>query len=123
SSVIPLAMLIAIIGMRYFNVSANLMSLGAIDFGLIVDAAVITVENVVRRLAGLRHSLGRELTEEERINEVFEGAVEVRTAAQFGEFIIIAAYLPVLALVGIEGKMFRPMGLTVIMALAGAMLL
>jgi cobalt-zinc-cadmium resistance protein CzcA len=123
SSVIPLAMLIAIIGMRYFNVSANLMSLGAIDFGLIVDAAVIIVENVVRRLAELRHHLGRELTEDERINEVYEGAVEVRTASQFGEFIIIAAYLPILSLVGIEGKMFRPMGLTVIMALAGAMLL
>ncbi len=123
SSVIPLSMLFAIIGMRYFGVSANLMSLGAIDFGLIVDAAVIIVENCVRRLAELRAHLGRDLSEEERINEISEGAVEVRQASQFGEIIIIAAYLPILSLVGIEGKMFRPMGLTVIFALIGALIL
>lgn len=123
SSAIPLAMLFAIIGMRYFGVSANLMSLGAVDFGLIVDGAVIIVENCVRRLAEMRQHLGRDLTEEERINEIYEGAVEVRQASQFGEMIIIAAYLPILALVGIEGKMFRPMGLTVIMALVGALIL
>jgi cobalt-zinc-cadmium resistance protein CzcA len=123
SSVIPLSMLFAIIGMRYFGVSANLMSLGAIDFGLIVDAAVIIVENCVRRLAELRKHLGRELSEEERVSEIYEGAVEVRKASQFGEIIIIAAYLPILSLVGIEGKMFRPMGLTVIFALLGALIL
>jgi len=123
SSIIPLAMLFAIIGMRYFNVSANLMSLGAIDFGIIVDGTVIIVENCVRRLADLRHELGRELTEEERIETIYEGSVEVRQASQFGEMIIIAAYLPILALVGVEGKMFRPMGLTVILALTGALLL
>jgi cobalt-zinc-cadmium resistance protein CzcA len=123
SSAIPLAMLFAIIGMRYFGVSANLMSLGAIDFGLIVDGAVIIVENCVRRLAEVRHRLGRDLSEPERLREIYEGAVEVRQASQFGEMIIIAAYLPILALVGIEGKMFRPMGLTVIMALIGALLL
>ncbi|RYG64496.1 efflux RND transporter permease subunit, partial [bacterium] len=123
SSAIPLAMLFTIIGMRYFGVSANLMSLGAIDFGLIVDGAVIIVENCVRRLAELRHTLGRELTEDERLEEIFEGSVEVRQASQFGELIIIAAYLPILSLVGIEGKMFKPMGMTVIMALIGAMIL
>ena len=123
SSVIPLAMLFAIIGMRHFGVSANLMSLGAIDFGLIVDGAVIIVENCVRRLSQVRSELGRELSEEERLNEIYEGAVEVRQASQFGEIIIIAAYLPILTLVGIEGKMFRPMGLTVVMALVGALLL
>jgi heavy metal efflux system protein len=123
SSAIPLAMLFAIIGMKYFNVSANLMSLGAVDFGLIVDGAVIIVENCVRRLAELRHHLGRELTEDERLEQIYEGAVEVRQASQFGEMIIIAAYLPILSLVGIEGKMFRPMGLVVIMALIGALLL
>lgn len=123
SSVIPLAMLFSIIGMRYFGVSANLMSLGAIDFGLIVDAAVIIVENCVRRLAELRTHLGREPNEEERLHEIYEGAVEVRQASQFGEIIIIAAYLPILSLAGIEGKMFRPMGITVIMALVGALLL
>ncbi len=123
SSAIPLAMLFAIIGMNYFGVSANLMSLGAVDFGLIVDGAVIIVENIVRRLAESRHHLGRDLTETERLDEIFEGAVEVRQSSQFGEMIIIAAYLPILSLVGIEGKMFKPMGLVVIMALVGALIL
>ena len=123
SASIPLAMLFAIIGMKYFNVSANLMSLGAIDFGLIVDGAVIIVENCVRRLAERRHELGRDLSEPERLEIIFEGTVEVRKASQFGELIIIAAYLPILTLTGIEGKMFNPMGLTVIMALVGAMIL
>jgi heavy metal efflux system protein len=123
SSAIPLAMLFAIIGMRYYGVSANLMSLGAIDFGLIVDAAVIIVENCVRRLSEARKALGRDLTEPERIETIYEGTVEVRTASQFGELIIIAAYIPILSLVGIEGKMFRPMGFTVILALVGALLL
>lgn len=123
SSAIPLSMLIAIIGMRRFDVSANLMSLGAIDFGLIVDGAVIIVENAVRRLAGERRILGRDLTQEER-NEVIESAAEeVLKPAVFGMGIITAAYLPVLSLAGIEGKMFRPMGLTVVMALSGALLL
>lgn len=123
SSVIPLAMLFAIAGMRYFGLSANLMSLGAIDFGLIVDAAVIIVENCVRRLAEKRHELGRNLSEGERLATIQSGTVEVRQASQFGELIIIAAYLPVLSLVGVEGKMFRPMGFTVVLALIGAMLL
>ncbi len=123
SSAIPLAMLFAIVGMRYFGVSANLMSLGAIDFGLIVDAAVIIVENCVRRLAHQRHALQRELTETERLETIRSGTLEVRQASQFGELIIIAAYLPILSLVGTEGKMFRPMGLTVVMALVGAFLL
>jgi heavy metal efflux system protein len=123
SSAIPLSMLFAIIGMRYFNVSANLMSLGAIDFGLIVDGAVIIVENCVRRLSEQREHFGRELTEQERLDTIYAGSVEVRKATQFGELIIIATYLPILTLEGIEGKMFRPMGLTVILALTGAMLL
>jgi heavy metal efflux system protein len=123
SSAIPLSMLFAIIGMKHYNVSANLMSLGAIDFGLIVDAAVIIVENCVRRLAELRKELGRDLTEPERLETIYEASVEVRKASQFGELIIIAAYIPILALVGIEGKMFRPMGFTVILALTGALLL
>ncbi|MGI8924933.1 MAG: efflux RND transporter permease subunit [Fimbriimonadales bacterium] len=123
SSAIPLAMLFAIVGMKYFGVSANLMSLGAIDFGLIVDAAVIIVENCVRRLAIRRHELDRDLTQPERLETIRSGTVEVRQASQFGEMIIIAAYLPVLSLIGVEGKMFRPMGLTVVFALAGALLL
>lgn len=123
SSAIPLAMLFAVIGMKYFHVSANLMSLGAIDFGLIVDAAVIIVENCVRRLSDLRKELGREPTERERLDTIYEASVEVRQASQFGELIIIAAYIPILALVGMEGKMFKPMGITVILALVGALIL
>ena len=123
SAAIPLSMLVAIVGMRYFNVSANLMSLGAIDFGLIVDAAVIIVENCVRRLAERRRELGRGLSPNERRDTILSASVEVRKAGQFGEILIIAAYLPIVSLVGIEGKMFRPMGLTVIMALTGALIL
>ena len=123
SSAIPLSMLIAIIGMNAFGVSANLMSLGAIDFGLIVDAAVIMVENCVRRLALRRHEVERPLTKEECHQTIFDGSMEVRQASQFGEMIIIAAYIPILSLVGMEGKMFRPMAFTVVLALSGALLL
>lgn len=123
SSAIPLSMLIAIIGMNYFGVSANLMSLGAIDFGLVVDGAVITVENTVRRLAERRHALQRALTARERHVITKEAAVEVLKPALFGMVIIIAAYLPILTLAGIEGKMFRPMAFTVILALCGAVVL
>ena len=122
SSAIPLAMLFAIVGMKYFNVSANLMSLGAIDFGLIVDGAVIIVENAIRLLAGQRQEHGRELTREEQDATIQRAAVEVIKPATFGMGIIIAAYIPILTLTGIEGKMFRPMGQTVIMALIGALL-
>lgn len=123
SSVIPLAMLFAIIGMRHWGISANLMSLGALDFGLIVDGAVIIVENTVRQLAERRHHLHRELTEGERQHVLYEAALEVLKPSLFGIFIIIATYLPILTLQGVEGKMFRPMGLTVILALLGALLL
>ena len=123
SSAIPLSMLAAIIAMKYFGVSANLMSLGAIDFGLIVDAAVIIIENCVRQLAQRRRQLGRALERGERIETIRSATLEVRRASQFGEMIIIAAYLPILALVGIEGKMFRPMALTVVFALSGALIL
>jgi heavy metal efflux system protein len=123
SAAIPLAMLVAIIGMRYFDISANLMSLGAIDFGLVVDAALIIVENCVRRLAEKRRELGRALSGDERRETVREASIEVRKAGQVGEILIIAAYLPIVSLVGIEGKMFRPMAFTVIFALAGALVL
>lgn len=123
SSVIPLAMLVAIIGMRHWGISANLMSLGALDFGLIVDGAVIIVENAVRLLAVRHHQLGRELSEDERQHVLYEAALEVLKPSLFGIFIIIATYLPILTLQGVEGKMFRPMGLTVILALLGALLL
>jgi cobalt-zinc-cadmium resistance protein CzcA len=121
-SLIPLSMLFAIIGMRAFSVSANLMSLGAIDFGLIVDGAVIIVENTVRRLAqAARAPLS--LSRDERHRLVCEATLEVLRPSLFGVSIILTAYIPILALTGIEGKMFRPMGLTVIFALVGALLL
>ena len=122
SSAIPLAMLAAIFGMRYFQISANLMSLGAIDFGLIVDGAVIIVENCVRRLAEERR-LGHQLTGDQRRHIILEASAEVLRASQFGVILIMAAYLPIISLAGIEGKMFRPMASTVILALAGALLL
>ncbi|MBL1150237.1 MAG: efflux RND transporter permease subunit [Armatimonadetes bacterium] len=123
SSAIPLSMLIAIIGMNYFKVSANLMSLGAIDFGLIVDGAVIIVENIVRKLAALSVRLGRDIAEDERHHVVYEGTVEMLKPSLSGVIIIMAAYVPVLTLDSIEGKMFRPMGMTVLMALGGAVIL
>ncbi|MCS6804851.1 MAG: CusA/CzcA family heavy metal efflux RND transporter [Acidobacteriota bacterium] len=123
ASVIPLSMLMAFTGMRTAHVSANLMSLGAIDFGLIVDAAVIVVENCMRRLAERAQALGRMLTPTERIEVIRNACVEVRRASQFGEMIIIAAYIPILSLVGIEGKMFKPMAYTVVFALIGALIL
>jgi heavy metal efflux system protein len=123
SSAIPLSMLFAIIGMKQYHVSANLMSLGAIDFGLIVDGAVIIVENAVRQLSERRKALGRDLTEPERLDTIYESALGVLKPSLFGVIIILAAYLPILSLVGIEGKMFRPMGLTVILALVGALIL
>ncbi len=123
SSAIPLSMLAAIIAMKHFGISANLMSLGAIDFGLIVDAAVIIIENCVRQLSGRRFELGRALTTGERIETIRSATLEVRRASQFGEIIIIAAYLPILSLAGIEGKMFQPMAFTVIFALSGALIL
>ncbi len=123
SAAIPLSMLVAIIGMRHFGISANLMSLGAIDFGLIVDGAVIIVENCVRRLSEEQERLGRPLSEPERISVIGLAAAEVRSATQLGELIILSTYLPILSLQGIEGKMFRPMGWTVLLALSGAMIL
>ena len=121
--VIPISMLITITGMVENDVSGNLMSLGALDFGLIVDGAVIIVENCIARLAAEQHRLGRLLTREERFKVVFSASTEVRKATMFGEAIITIVYLPIFALSGIEGKMFHPMAFTVIAALFGAMVL
>ena len=120
---IPLAMLLAAIGMVQAKVSGNLMSLGALDFGLIVDGSVIVVENSLRRLAGQQHELGRPLTLPERLATVRSATVQVLRATVFGQAIIVIVYVPILALTGIEGKMFQPMALTVIFALAGAFVL
>ncbi|MDE2602016.1 MAG: CusA/CzcA family heavy metal efflux RND transporter [Bradyrhizobium sp.] len=121
--VIPLSMLFAITGMVEDRVSANLMSLGAIDFGIIIDGAVIIVENCLRLLAAEQHRLGRLLNREERFATILEGSREVIGPSLFGTFIIGAVYLPILTLSGVEGKMFTPMALTVLMALTGASIL
>jgi cobalt-zinc-cadmium resistance protein CzcA len=123
ASVIPLSMLAAFIGMRAAGVSGNLMSLGAIDFGLIVDGAVIVVENVVRMIAERSHRLGRPLDPGERSAAVLEGCREVLGSTVFGVTIISIVYLPILTLTGIEGKMFGPMALTVLFALIGSLVL
>ena len=121
--IIPLSMLFAITGMSHNKVSGNLMSLGAIDFGLIVDGAVIVVENCLRRLALYQKRLGRQLTLEERLSEVIKSTQEVINPAVFGMLIIMLVYLPIFALTGIEKKMFHPMAFTVIAALMGALFL
>jgi cobalt-zinc-cadmium resistance protein CzcA len=121
--VIPLSMLITISGMVSGRVSANLMSLGALDFGLIVDGAVILVENCIKRIGEARARLQRALSTEERLSLVHSASVEVRQATMFGELIIMLVYIPILTLGGIEGKMYRPMAITVLLALAAAFLL
>jgi cobalt-zinc-cadmium resistance protein CzcA len=121
ASVIPLAMLFAISMMNLFGISANLMSLGAIDFGLIVDGAVIIVESIVHRLQV--NFAGRKLTVTQMNNEVKIAAQKIRSSAAFGEIIILMVYIPILALVGIEGKMFKPMAQTVMLAIGGALIL
>jgi len=121
ASAIPLSMLFALAMMNIFGVSANLMSLGAIDFGLIVDGAVIIVEATLHHL-GLRKST-QKLTQTEMDDEVFESASKIRSSAAFGEIIILIVYIPILTLVGIEGKMFRPMAQTVGFAILGALIL
>ncbi|MCK9918008.1 CusA/CzcA family heavy metal efflux RND transporter [Microbacteriaceae bacterium K1510] len=118
--VIPLSMLFTITGMVENRVSANLMSLGAIDFGIIIDGAVIIVENCLRLLADEQHKRGRLLTRPERFETILAGAREVIQPSLFGTLIIAVVYLPILTLTGVEGKMFTPMALTVLMALAGA---
>ncbi|KWE31574.1 efflux RND transporter permease subunit [Burkholderia territorii] len=121
--VIPLSMLMTFTGMVNAKVSANLMSLGALDFGIIVDGAVVIVENCVRRLAHAQAAAGRPLTRDERFAEVFGASQEARRALIFGQLIIMVVYLPIFALTGVEGKMFHPMAVTVVMALAAAMVL
>ena len=121
--VIPLSMLFTITGMVENHISANLMSLGAIDFGIIVDGAVIVVENCLRLLAEEQHKRGRLLTRNERFATILAGAQEVIKPSLFGTVIIGVVYLPILTLTGVEGKMFTPMALTVLMALAGAAIL
>lgn len=120
ASVIPLSMLFAVSMMRFFGVSGNLMSLGAIDFGLIVDGAVIIVESIVHRLQVMQKG---KLSRAEMDLSVYQASAKIRSSAAFGEIIILIVYLPILALVGIEGKMFGPMAQTVSFAILGAFIL
>ncbi len=120
--VIPLSMLFTITGMVGTKISGNLMSLGALDFGIIVDGAVIIVENCIRRLAEDQHKRGRILNRAERFDTVFEATREVVRPSISGVFIIMVVYLPILTLSGVEGKMFHPMAWTVLLALTGAMI-
>ena len=122
AAVIPLSMIMTITGMVRTGVSANLMSLGALDFGLIVDGAVIIVENAVRRLSEVQHQRGRQ-TLRERLDTVFEATSEVIKPSLFGIAIITIVYIPIFSLTGVEGKMFQPMAATVVMALVSAMIL
>jgi len=121
--VIPLAMLFTFTGMVQQKLSANLLSLGALDFGIIIDGAVVIVENCVRRLAHAQHQRGRLLSRAERLQEVFLAAQEARRPLLYGQLIIAIVYLPIFALTGVEGRMFHPMAFTVVIALLGAMLL
>jgi heavy metal efflux system protein len=121
--VIPLAMLMTFTGMVSSKISANLMSLGALDFGIIIDGAVVIVENSMRRLAHSQSVFGRNLTREERFTEVFSAAREARRPLIYGQLIIMAVYLPIFALTGVEGKMFHPMAFTVVIALIAAMII
>ncbi|MCM8623113.1 MAG: CusA/CzcA family heavy metal efflux RND transporter [Candidatus Accumulibacter sp.] len=123
ATVIPLSMLFTFTGMVSYKVSANLMSLGALDFGIIIDGAVVIVENCVRRLAHAQAHYGRPLTRSERFHEVFLASKESRRPLLFGQLIIMVVYLPIFALTGVEGKMFHPMAFTVVAALVGAMIL
>lgn len=123
SIVIPISLLITFILMKWQGVSGNLMSLGALDFGIIVDGAVIVIENCVHRIQKRGEALGRALTREEITKEVIGAAIEIRQAAGFGELIVVVVFIPLFALTGVEGKMFGPMATTFIMALVSALVL
>ncbi|MFZ5684644.1 efflux RND transporter permease subunit [Phenylobacterium sp.] len=123
AAVIPITMLMTITGMVRAGVSGNLMSLGALDFGLIVDGAVIIVENCLRRFGEAQHRLGRLLTREERFDLAAAASSEVIRPSLFGVLIITLVYVPIFALTGVEGKMFHPMAITVVMALTFALIL
>ena len=123
AAVIPLAMLVTITGMVKTGVSANLMSLGALDFGLIVDGAVIIVENAIRRLAQAQHGRPEKLALKERLELVYQATNEVIRPSLFGVMIITVVYIPLFSLTGVEGKMFHPMAATVVMALLAALVL
>lgn len=119
---IPLSMLFAVSGMVFFGISGNLLSLGAIDFGIIVDGSVVMAENIIRRFAEKQHQLGRKLNRKERFHEAYDASREVAGPTLSGVGVIMIVYLPILTLTGIEGKMFVPMAEVVLLALLGALI-
>lgn len=121
--IIPLSMLFTLTGMVQQGISANLMSLGALDFGIIIDGAVVIVENCIRCMAQEQHRLGRLLTRQERFTQVFLAAKQARRPLIFGQLIILVVYIPIFTLSGVEAKLFHPMAMTVVIALIGAMIL
>jgi cobalt-zinc-cadmium resistance protein CzcA len=123
AAAIPLSLLGATALMSAFGIPGNLMSLGAVDFGLLVDGAVVMVENIVRRLGEKQKQLGRVLTPVERLHTVGVASKQVANPMFFGVLIITIVYVPILALSGVEGKMFHPMAITVMLALGGALVL
>lgn len=120
---IPLSLLMTFVAMKRFDISGNLMSLGALDFGIIVDGAVIVIDNCVRVIHERAHALKRQLSKEELKTAVFDASVEIRQAAGFGQLIIVAVFLPIFGLVGVEGKMFKPMAATFTIAVIAALIL
>lgn len=120
---IPLSLLITFVGMKYLGISGNLMSLGALDFGIIVDGAVIVIDNCVRMIHERSHELKRKLSPAELKQAVYDASVEIRQAAGFGQLIIVVVFLPIFGLVGVEGKMFKPMASTFAIAVIGALVL
>lgn len=120
---IPLSLLVTFLAMKYFNISGNLMSLGALDFGIIIDGAVIVMDNCVRRIGKMREKLGRSLSRSEVKQGVIDATIEIRSAAGFGQLIIIIVFLPLFGLTGVEAKMFTPMAATFCFALAAAFIL
>ena len=123
AGVIPVTLLLTFVGMRWFGLSGNLVSLGALDFGILIDGAVIVLDHCVRRIGERGHALGRLLTRAEVSETVSEAAIEIRKAAGFGELVIAVVFLPIFAFVGVEGKMFIPMAATFIIALIAALAL
>ncbi len=121
--VIPLSLLISFIAMRYLGISGNLMSLGALDFGVITDGAVIVLDNCLRLLSDRKKNLGRSLSTEEKRETILEATLQIRKSAGFGEIIVALSFLPIFAFVGVEGKMFIPMASTFIIAILGSLIL
>jgi cobalt-zinc-cadmium resistance protein CzcA len=123
ATTIPLSMLFAFCGMKQLEIAGTLLSLGAIDFGIVVDSSVVVIENIVKHLAHYGHTHGGVISPQKRLEIIRDAAIEVRTPTVFGQLIIMIVYIPILTLQGVEGKMFRPMALTVVLILVGSLIM